>query len=364
MDPQMYKQRYDHCEFTINNWTEEELVKLRTFELSRINYICWGQEVGEQGTAHLQGYLQLNCTSTGRQIQVETCKRIFLKKCKDKNAEGMINYCKEDGLFEERGIPRLLKKTEKVKKEKKKKDPLDYKKLIQEDNLTMRDLCATHFLNPKNVIPYYQSFELPRPTGKIDIIWICGVSEVGKSKYARQLSPDLHNVVPSGSGSSEFWGSYDKHEAILFDDFHENWFGYDRLKQILDLYPIQINCKYGERQALWKKIYITSELPPHLMYKKLKKTQLYQLLRRITRLVYIDINETIRDISIKDKLNELNPDRKELDDQLMEEFGLSKGKDKDSDSGCSCDSFDSLDEHGVLCEHKLKKPYNIKKNEY
>jgi hypothetical protein len=46
---------------TLNNWTSDELAHLRTVTSTtdtKIKYIVWIQEVGEEGTPHLQIYAQ------------------------------------------------------------------------------------------------------------------------------------------------------------------------------------------------------------------------------------------------------------------------------------------------------------------
>ena len=47
--------------FTFNNPTPETLIKARgAVGQAGIKFICWGDEVGESGTPHMQGYIQSN----------------------------------------------------------------------------------------------------------------------------------------------------------------------------------------------------------------------------------------------------------------------------------------------------------------
>lgn len=45
--------------FTINNYNSADEIKLDTmYDHGHFNYIVYGREIGEQGTSHLQGYVQ------------------------------------------------------------------------------------------------------------------------------------------------------------------------------------------------------------------------------------------------------------------------------------------------------------------
>lgn len=90
-----------HFVFTWNNYTDDTLVKLRTsIGRAGITYICYGKEVGEQGTPHLQGYLQSNSKNISRfQSTFGPC---WIKAAKGTSDEA-IEYTQKQGDWTEMG---------------------------------------------------------------------------------------------------------------------------------------------------------------------------------------------------------------------------------------------------------------------
>lgn len=81
--------------FTLNNWKLETLETMETyFKKGDIKYII-GEEVGENGTPHLQGYIE--CPSKVRPIEkFGLDKNIHWEKCKGNKSQN-IKYCSKDG---------------------------------------------------------------------------------------------------------------------------------------------------------------------------------------------------------------------------------------------------------------------------
>lgn len=94
---------------TVNNWTEEEWDQMdQIFETNEdIKCACMGKEVGEEGTPHLQCYIEFKKRIRPRESGIfkEFGTRIhwgdkFGKPCKKKMPTQVgINYCSKDGDF-------------------------------------------------------------------------------------------------------------------------------------------------------------------------------------------------------------------------------------------------------------------------
>lgn len=99
--------------FTLNNYTQEILETLETtFRKENIKYII-GEEIGESGTPHLQGYLEH--TIKIRPIEhYKQFKGIHWEKTKG-NEKQNIAYCSKDGKYRINNLKKELTQDEKRK---------------------------------------------------------------------------------------------------------------------------------------------------------------------------------------------------------------------------------------------------------
>lgn len=82
--------------FTRNNYEDDELETLETlFKHHDVEYII-GKEVGENGTPHLQGYIE--CPSKIRPIEKFKLTTYHWEKCKGSRGANMV-YCAKDGKY-------------------------------------------------------------------------------------------------------------------------------------------------------------------------------------------------------------------------------------------------------------------------
>lgn len=81
-----------HWCFTLNNWNNDEIDPI---DPSICKYV-FGEEIGEEGTAHIQGYIELK--KKGRLSEVKKIfPRAHFEKCR--NIKASIEYCKKDGTY-------------------------------------------------------------------------------------------------------------------------------------------------------------------------------------------------------------------------------------------------------------------------
>jgi len=86
-------------QFTINNYTNDDLEEVEIVS-AQCNYLVYGKEVGENGTPHLQGMLQLKKKKRFSQMK-KLLRRAHFEQCR--NPAMLARYCKKDGDFVEYG---------------------------------------------------------------------------------------------------------------------------------------------------------------------------------------------------------------------------------------------------------------------
>lgn len=81
------------------------------------------------------------------------------------------------------------------------------------------------------------------------------------------------------------WDGYKGQDVVLFDEFNASCYDISQLLRWLDRYPVQLPCRYNNKQACYTKVYFTSNRSFEEQYKFLRLENLdifNALLRRFT----------------------------------------------------------------------------------
>lgn len=100
------KYEYD---FVLNNYTEEDVCQLKELLPKICKKAVFGLEIGEGGTPHIQGYI--NLIKKDRITGLKN-KHSVLNKCsfrEARNSEALIKYCQKDGIVWSYGFPKAIK---------------------------------------------------------------------------------------------------------------------------------------------------------------------------------------------------------------------------------------------------------------
>ncbi|HHZ97037.1 MAG TPA: hypothetical protein EYN67_16125 [Flavobacteriales bacterium] len=118
------------------------------------------------------------------------------------------------------------------------------------------------------------------------VSWFYGRSGSGKSRQAyTDASADPLSRVYTKPPDCKWFDSYNGHDTIIFDDYRGNWFSFSFLLRLLDVFPIQVECKGSMVPLCATKFYFTCPMRPEVLYANLANREhgrIAQLLRRIT----------------------------------------------------------------------------------
>lgn len=245
--------------FTLNNYTDDDVIMFNNLECS---YIVYGKEMGESGTSHLQGFIIFNANR-----RLSSCKKIH-DRVHWEIARGTSlqasDYCKKDKEFIERGdLPITKKRQGEIENER----WAQMRKAAEEgryDDIEDKSYCknpkAFHFIHEQ--VLKKRKFETIQ--GELKNEWLTGEPRTGKSTAARSENPEAYLKK-----ATKWWDGYEDQEVVLLEDIdttHE-WLAYE-LNQWADRYPFPAEVKGSSIGNIRpQKIVITSRYIPDQIFK-------------------------------------------------------------------------------------------------
>lgn len=269
--------------FTINNYSDEVIEWFEDTDCFK--YVCYGKEVGESLTPHLQGYFEFE---HGSKKSIKACLNTLDEydcPCKPHleiaqgNAQQCIDYCQKDGVFWEKG--------ERPKGRGKRTD-LDNAASIITNGGTIKDVAEAHpvvFIKFHRGLRELQLIKSNQRNWKTEIYWLWGPSGSRKSQWAWTTNPEAY---PKQS-NTKWWCGYMGQDIAIIDDFRPSKeMPFNFILNLFDRYPLLLETKGGQVQCLLKKIYLTTPLSPQQILSNLEwvgEEQKEQLMRRIDHVI-------------------------------------------------------------------------------
>lgn len=285
--------------FTINNPEECEL----NLDAPCIKTLIANRELGENGTPHLQGYLETthpirlnqlkNWNGKGHYESRKGNRLQAIKYCiKDYFIDELVNPIYRDDslrLLEEYGLvtkgwnkdwtlDMLLESIDSVKTDKLKQLMQLLKAGATELQIAEED-PGTWARNYKALERYKRLITTQR-SHAMEVIVIYGPTGTGKSKYCYDNYPGAY-----WKQRSNWWDGYENEHTVILDEYY-GWLPYDTLLRICDRYPLLIETKGGQKQFTSKRIVITSNNIPSKWYKE--SLNLEPLKRRIGLFIFME----------------------------------------------------------------------------
>jgi len=260
--------------FTYNNYEEGDLEKIKA--MSIFNYGCVGKEVGESGTPHLQGYLQLHKRSRIKGVTdllAETLgRRPHTEIAKGNSAQNQA-YCKKDGEVTEWGDARADGRR------------VDLEAAYDDarSDMKMIDVADKH---KGTYIRYYKGIERVRQLHNeaeaeafrmVEVVVHSGPTGCGKTRAA-MTEEGIYKIQ---GDQLQWWDGYEGQRTILIDEYSNN-IPITVLLGLLDGYKLRLPVKGGFSYARWTKVHMTTNLKKDEMHALAKEEHREAMWRRIT----------------------------------------------------------------------------------
>jgi len=250
--------------WTLNNYSESEEECIQKIQENnvRVRYVCYGKEVGESGTPHLQGYIELTTP-----MRISALKkwagfeRIHLEGRRGTRDQAR-DYCMKTAQLIEfgewcaggqgsrndlRAMMKLIKANPSDVLGHMEADPVCYS---NNQRFIEKYTCAIE----KEATKDFRGVE-------VNVLW--GEAGSGKTKAAHEADPNIFTV---NTDEAFPFDGYSGEKTILLDDFYGG-IKYHNLLRILDGHQLRVNVKGSSRYACWTKVYITSNVSPANWYK-------------------------------------------------------------------------------------------------
>lgn len=227
-------------------WNNYPLDYLEQVKKTSPKYFVLGEEIGEQGTKHIQGFISYKHT----RLATAMCKhfKAYVRNCI--SSLDAIAYCKKELKYNEYGeFSDPIAKGQKAK-------------CKFEETMELIKAGKIEDISPMMRIRYNKSIrEIQRemipeglPLKQLDNIWIVGNAGVGKSYRIHKELPNhyykQHNL---------WWDGYKGEEDVYWEDFDIDEAKYGKnLKCWADIYPFSCEVKGGSLNKIRPKRFIVT----------------------------------------------------------------------------------------------------------
>lgn len=246
---------------------------------NHIRYAVYQMEVGEEGTPHLQGYVEFK-----RTVRLSYCKKLLARahwEPRRGSRDEARAYCMKD---ETRVDGPYEYGTWNAEGQGNRTDMVQ----LKDDIVAGKPLQYILENHPGSAIRYRNNIraflaEQVKPRSwKTEVHILYGPTGTGKTRYVMDTYPDVFIK----QNDTKWWDGYDKHETVLLDEFY-GWIPFHWLLRLLDRGPVKVEVKNGQVEFVPKRIFITSNARPDHWYKNDKLAEHWpSFVRRITSWVW------------------------------------------------------------------------------
>jgi hypothetical protein len=263
--------------FTLNNYSEDEFVRLRERAVLESSYCIIGKEKGEQGTPHLQGYCILNSRKRFAAVKAIIGERSHIEKAKGTPTHN-VDYCSKEGDYWEHGD----RPARNQKKRTRDEIAADFVTAAQGSTLEdfKLEYPAAWGYDGSKLLRNYLLGHRPIERPNVSVVWLWGDPGCGKSRAAHDKLPSAYLKDPR----TKWWNGYMLERDVIMDDVGPGGADLNHLLRWFDRYKCTVEVK-GDMCPLYaERFIVTSNYHPRDCYKDKdgnEHAQIAALMRRM-----------------------------------------------------------------------------------
>lgn len=261
--------------FTLNNFTLEDLAQVYQARLS-CTYLVVGQEKGESGTPHLQGYISFETRKTLTAVKQLLSTRAHLEVARGK-ADQNRTYCIKEGNYAEFGA---------MPSGQGSRADLDAIKASIDAGGTLndvREICYSSYLRYQKAIKQDIERMVQPRTSPPEVLIYWGPTGTGKSRTAHERNPGAY-WKPYGS---KWFDGYERQSVCIIDEF-VGWLPLTFILRLTDRYPNQVEAKGVSIEFTSEKVIFCSNLPWEEWWPNAKDAHKDAFRRRLSQVVHFN----------------------------------------------------------------------------
>jgi len=299
----MFTQGKNIC-FTVNNpteqlnpdwWTEEEQNNTR--------FVVWQLEMGESGTPHLQGYMEMKAVKRLRQIQaMEGLTGGHFETRKGTKAQA-VDYCKkEEGRLEGPWFWPDKATVEASLTGQGQRTDLERFTTALTAGTPDRELALEQPVTFLKFSQHAQRFRMALGNRvrdhrvPISLHFVIGPTRTGKSHMLAETYPKGSQYYWAQPGKGQWWDGYQGQQTVVFDEMRDSWFPWSYLLRLWDNKPLQVEVKGAYIEMLATNFIVSTNLHPRKWYKHVQANQDWNkspLKARVTHWNYMTVRHPL-----------------------------------------------------------------------
>ncbi|QMW68902.1 replication-associated protein [Crucivirus-429] len=268
------------CCFTLNNYTPAEVKAIRG-DTTHYKWLCYGEEVGESGTPHLQGAFSVNGSSSIAYATLHTypgmARASFRKSIG--TFQQNIDYCFKGDLSHDaymtggkrqhpdwgrNAVTFFSGKAPEPGKSHKLREAAN---LIisgaKVEELARTEEFASTVVQYNRGLLYVEACNVPPRLRPPAIFWLYGKTGFGKTRCSMRFATRDGSFWKSGGNSTigsnlRWFDGYNGQRVAICDDFRGKGLRFDFLLNLLDRYAFRVEFKSGSVPWVPHVIFITT----------------------------------------------------------------------------------------------------------